>query len=203
MTIKEAEQLTGIKKANIRYYEEVGLIQPKRDSSNRYRDYGREEIAMLKKIKFLRGLDISISDIKNLQRGTVSLAEMMQRKREELRDEMEQTAAIEKLCARIQEQGVYFESLDVEMLSAPTEILETKGRKAVQLDKINQLKKYDQFWMRLIQTAASIFLLVTVFMKIQMGKPVPWWFTLTVGLVVVTAFCAKFLISRKIEKLNG
>lgn len=203
MTIKEAEQLTGIKKANIRYYEEVGLIQPKRDSSNRYRDYGGEEIAMLRKIKFLRGLDVSIPDIKNLQRGTVSLAEMMQRKREELRDEMEQTAAIEKLCARIQEQGVCFESLDVEMLSAPAEILETKGRKAVQLDKINQLNKYDQFWMRLIQTAASIFLLVTVFMKVQMGKQVPWWFTLTVGLVVVTAFCAKFLISRKIEKLNG
>lgn len=203
MTIKEAEQLTGIKKANIRYYEEVGLIKPKRDSSNRYRDYGGEEITMLRKIKFLRGLDVSIPDIKNLQRGTVSLAEMMQRKREELQDEMEQTAAIEKLCARIQEQGVRFDSLDVEMLSVPTKILETKGRKAVQLDKINQLKKYDQFWMRLIQMAASIFLLITVFMKVQMGKQVPWWLTLTVGLVVVTAFCAKFLISRKIEKLNG
>ena len=28
MTIKEVEQLTGMKKANIRYYEDAGLLKP-------------------------------------------------------------------------------------------------------------------------------------------------------------------------------
>ena len=31
MTIKEVEEKVGIKKANIRYYEEMGLIRPARE----------------------------------------------------------------------------------------------------------------------------------------------------------------------------
>ena len=38
MTIKEVEILTGITKANIRFYEKEGLLAPGR-SSNNYREY--------------------------------------------------------------------------------------------------------------------------------------------------------------------
>ncbi|MDD6201101.1 MAG: MerR family transcriptional regulator, partial [Firmicutes bacterium] len=40
MKIKEVEALAGIPKKNIRFYEEQGLLLPKRDSENGYRDYG-------------------------------------------------------------------------------------------------------------------------------------------------------------------
>ena len=37
--IKEAEALTGISRQNIRYYEKMGLLNPKRDAGNGYRKY--------------------------------------------------------------------------------------------------------------------------------------------------------------------
>ena len=58
MKINEVEALVGITKKNIRFYEEQGLINPRRNSENGYRDYGEEEVAVLRQIKLLRKLDL-------------------------------------------------------------------------------------------------------------------------------------------------
>lgn len=39
MNIKEVEKVTGLTKANIRFYEEEGLVCPKRNEQNNYRIY--------------------------------------------------------------------------------------------------------------------------------------------------------------------
>lgn len=39
MTIKEVEQLTNITRQNIRFYEREGLITPRRNPENQYREY--------------------------------------------------------------------------------------------------------------------------------------------------------------------
>ena len=54
MTIKEIEELAGMPRANIRYYEAEGLLSPVR-SENGYRDYSEEDLSILKKIKLLTG----------------------------------------------------------------------------------------------------------------------------------------------------
>ena len=43
MTIKELEARTGMVRANIRYYEEEGLLAPRR-LDNGYRDYSEEDV---------------------------------------------------------------------------------------------------------------------------------------------------------------
>ena len=48
MTIKEVETLTGITKANIRFYEKEGLLAPGR-SSNNYREYSEDDVEHLRK----------------------------------------------------------------------------------------------------------------------------------------------------------
>lgn len=40
MKIQEAEALAGISKKSIRFYEEQGLLTPRRNSENGYREYG-------------------------------------------------------------------------------------------------------------------------------------------------------------------
>ena len=50
MTIKEVEEQVGIKKTNIRYYEEAGLITPDRDRENNYRSYSMEDVELLEEI---------------------------------------------------------------------------------------------------------------------------------------------------------
>ena len=43
MTIKEIETLSGLPRANIRYYESEGLISPKR-AENGYREYSQADV---------------------------------------------------------------------------------------------------------------------------------------------------------------
>ena len=56
LKINEVEALVGITKKNIRFYEEKGLLSPSRNSDNGYRDYGEEEVAVLRRIKLMRKL---------------------------------------------------------------------------------------------------------------------------------------------------
>ena len=62
MKINEVEQQAGITKRNIRFYEQQGLLSPKRNGENGYRDYSEEDVAELKKIKLLRKLSLPIED---------------------------------------------------------------------------------------------------------------------------------------------
>ena len=66
MQIHEIESKTRLTKKSIRYYEEEGLISPKRNALNDYREYDENDLNTLKLIKFLRELNIPINDIKKL-----------------------------------------------------------------------------------------------------------------------------------------
>ena len=56
MKINEVEALVGITRKNIRFYEAEGLLSPRRNSQNGYRDYGETEVEVLRRIKLLRKL---------------------------------------------------------------------------------------------------------------------------------------------------
>ena len=77
MTIKDVESKVGITKANIRYYENEGLISPKRNDANNYREYSEEDIEQLERIKVLRVLGVPISDIRELKNGKATLENVM------------------------------------------------------------------------------------------------------------------------------
>ena len=70
MKINEVESLAGITKKNIRFYEEQGLLSPRRNPENGYRDYGDEEVQVLRRIKLLRKLDVPIEEIRLMLQGT-------------------------------------------------------------------------------------------------------------------------------------
>lgn len=77
MTIKEMEQLTGMARANIRFYEQEGLILPRRQE-NGYRVYTREDGETLLRIKLLRSMEIPLEEIKGLQAGSQALSSALQ-----------------------------------------------------------------------------------------------------------------------------
>ena len=68
-SIKELADLSGISTRTLRYYDEIGLLTPKRDESNLYRVYGEEEVDRLQQILFYRELDVSLNDIQLLLSG--------------------------------------------------------------------------------------------------------------------------------------
>ena len=63
MLIKEGCSLTGLTKKAISYYEKQGLIEV-RKGNNGYREYSKEDVALLNEISLYRKLDIAIKDIK-------------------------------------------------------------------------------------------------------------------------------------------
>ena len=74
MKINEVEALVGITKKNIRFYEEQGLLSPKRNSENSYRDYADEEVQTLQRIKLMRKLGVPIEDIRIMLTGSHTVA---------------------------------------------------------------------------------------------------------------------------------
>jgi DNA-binding transcriptional MerR regulator len=71
--IKEVEELVGVTKKNIRFYEKEGLLSPGRESENSYRDYDMADVRRLQDIKLLRKLDMPISDIRCVLEGKTPL----------------------------------------------------------------------------------------------------------------------------------
>ena len=64
MKINQVEELVGITKKNIRFYEEQGLISPERNRDNGYREYSLKDVELLNKIKLLRSVDVPIEEIR-------------------------------------------------------------------------------------------------------------------------------------------
>lgn len=104
--IKEVEELTGISRQNIRYYEKQGLLTPHRNRTNAYREYSDQDIWRLKQIKFFRKLNMPIEEIRKLMNGDITLLEAVERQKEQLADERSQLEAALKFCGKIKESSL-------------------------------------------------------------------------------------------------
>ena len=62
--IGDLAEYAGISKRTLRYYDEIGLLKPKKTSHSGYRWYGPEEVNRLQQILFYRELDFELGVIK-------------------------------------------------------------------------------------------------------------------------------------------
>ena len=91
MKIKYVEELVGITKKNIRFYEEQGLLAPDR-AENGYREYGQADVDRLMQIKLLRKLGVPIEEIKRIFQGSIHLDDCLDRHLAELERQKENLA---------------------------------------------------------------------------------------------------------------
>lgn len=112
MNTKQMEELTGITRQNIRYYEKLNLLEPVRDPENAYRDYSNEDVRRLKLIKMLRMLDMPIKEIGQVLNGNVSLQEAVAKQQENLAKQQKQLQAALEVCTDIRKDKS--ESIDVD-----------------------------------------------------------------------------------------
>ena len=111
MTSKEMEARSGVPRANIRYYESEGLLSPAR-AKNGYRDYSEADLAALEKIKLLRRLGVGVEELKELQKGSRSLAEALDGRLAALAGERGTLERVEQVCGELRRSGQTFETLD-------------------------------------------------------------------------------------------
>lgn len=99
-TIQKLSQMAGISTRTLRYYDEIGLLQPARLSSSGYRIYGRAEIDRLQQILFYRELGISLDRIKTiLTAPSFDTANALKEHREKL---LERKAQLEQLITNVE-----------------------------------------------------------------------------------------------------
>lgn len=79
MRTKQLEEMLGITKEALRYYEKEGLIKPEMDENN-YRNYLQSDIDVLKLILMLRSMEISIDEIKLILNNELSIREALKTK---------------------------------------------------------------------------------------------------------------------------
>ena len=124
MKINEVEALVGITKKNIRFYEEQGLLSPRRNSENGYRDYGQEEVDTLRQIKLLRKLGVPLEEIRRMQAGRITVADGMRRHLVTLEREQRSLEQSMELCRCLKNREERLAELDAGSLLAEMEQME-------------------------------------------------------------------------------
>ena len=127
MKINEVEAQVGITKKNIRFYEEQGLLSPRRNSENGYRDYGQEEVDTLRQIKLLRKLGVPLEEIRRMQAGRITVADGMRRHLVTLEREQRSLEQSMELCRCLKNREERLAELDAGSLLAEMEQMEQAG----------------------------------------------------------------------------
>lgn len=110
MNIKEIEERSGLTRANIRYYEQEGLLAPAR-RENKYRDYSEEDLETLLRIALLRSLGFSLEEIRRLQSGEADFAAAMRERSAALESEGQRLLTARNVCDAISREVTSYSAL--------------------------------------------------------------------------------------------
>lgn len=204
MKINEVEQQAGITKKNIRFYEQQGLISPRRNMENGYRDYDKEDILTLKKIKLLRKLSLPIEEIRKIQCGDLLLTDALQRQLIVLDRERINLQETSRLCKSLMEDRCQYPSLFPDEYLERMVEMEREGTKFANVDRNDIIRRK-----RGSMIAAGVFILIMVFLigAFIWGytvDPIPFWLIGVLVLLPVLVILAviKTLIQR-IREIEG
>ena len=170
MKINQVEQLVGITKGNIRFYEKEGLLAPGRNNDNGYRDYSDADVAWLKKIKLLRMLDVPIEEILRLKSGQLTLEDAMGRHMIQLQRRQANLAAAQGVCAQIRDSRSQLDALDADRVLEGMERQEQEGTKFMNVGKQDKLTRY----VSPVGAAAVVLVMMAAFIAL-----IVWGFTVS------------------------
>lgn len=202
MKINEVEALVGITKKNIRFYEEKGLVSPKRNETNGYREYSEEDVEVLRKIKLLRQLSVPIEEILKLQNGHFTLEDCMHRHMILLDRETDNIFQSRQICARIVEDGEQFFNMNTGKYLLMMDSMEKEGVRFVNVRNVDKRRRGS-----IISTVVMIFLMIATILFLvwaQSVDPIPMpiitIFVAIPGAVIIGVLVA---LKQRMEQLEG
>ncbi len=143
MKINQVEELVGITKKNIRFYEEQGLICPERNRDNGYREYSLKDVELLNKIKLLRRLEVPIEEIKRLEIGEISVTDCLDRHISHFTHRQQELDVMREMCREMIEADVQFDNLQADSYLEEMKKLEKGGIRFMDVNKTD-IKKSKQ-----------------------------------------------------------
>ena len=140
MKIKQVEELVGITKKNIRFYEDQGLLEVKR-ADNGYREYGLEDVKRLQEIRLLRKLAIPIEDMRQMYGGEKSLRSCLEYQMGEMERQKKNLRQIQAFCEELLNADTSLETLNAPQCLEQMERLEKEGTNFMDVRKTDVHKK--------------------------------------------------------------
>ena len=202
MFINEVENIVKLSKKAIRYYEQEGLIRPKRNDNNDYRLYTEEDINRLKIIKFLRELGVSISELKKLNNHELDLKDCLKKRIANIEAEEENYLKVKNMCLEIIEADETYEKIDITKYFQNINILNKEG---FTMHEIKSNKKKKIFGAVLSSLIFGLFFLIPAIIFIVMGyveysAKISYLF----ALIFLIPFIAIVInLIKRIEEING
>ena len=174
MKIKQVEELVGITKKNIRYYEEQGLLQIER-AENGYREYHQKDVIRLQEIKLLRKIDISIEEMRALFEQKESLQICLEQHLKELEHRKGSLGKMQEICERMIQEHLSLDTLDAEACLEEVEKMEKEGVKFMDLNRTDVHRK--KMTGAIVGAAVMIVLMVCSMLLVIWANtqdPIPW-----------------------------
>lgn len=141
MRINKVEEIVGITKKNIRFYEEKGLLTPERNAENGYREYSEDDVITLQKIKLLRQLSIPIEEILKLQQGYLTLEDCMRRHIIALDREEENVKQKKAICKQLEAGGEQLSNMDTDKYLLLMKEMEKEGVRFMNVEHVDKRRK--------------------------------------------------------------
>lgn len=175
MTIKEVEERTGLTRSNIRFYEKEKLIEPLRNDKNGYRDYSEKDVENIKKIAYLRTLEISVEDIRNIISDKVPLAKVIEKQTTTIQTQIEGLNKAKTMCERMLESGnISFDELQVEKYVADLDTYWSDNKPVFKLDSVSFLYIWGSLIIWVIITSLCLIIGILSYAKLPSEIPVQW-----------------------------
>ena len=175
MQINEVVSVVGLSRKSIRYYEEQGLLTPKRNKENDYRIYSEEDIKILKTLKFLRELDVSINDIKKLQKNELTLADCMKERIEKIKDYENNYKKIKNICHEIYTNNETYHKIDINKYTQEINILNKEGFTMRNLKSDHSKKIKEAILSTILYNIIFIFMIILfTYLQFTETEKIPW-----------------------------
>lgn len=205
MKIYQVEELVGITKKNIRFYEDQKLLCPKRNPQNDYREYSLEDVRQLEKIKLLRKLSVPIEEIRLIETGKLSLTQSMNRQIERIEKEEQNAELMKELCARLRDETTDLKTLNASFYLSEMDKMESQGTKFkdIQKEDINRKKKSGAV------AAAGVFCLILIIsfiatLFVYRAEPKILGPVIVTGLILIGLVVGIIIaLIQRIKEING
>ena len=206
MKINEVEALAGIAKKNIRFYEEQGLISPRRNPENGYRDYAEEDVLVLRRIRLLRKLDVPIDEIRLMLSGTHTVGDSMRRHLISLERQQRNLQQAMELCQELAYQDIPISQLDTDALLARMETLEQAGTSFRDVTTQDIKKRYIApvvvtVLVVIIMTALSGMLLWALTISPEDAPPI-WFVLVIIGFFAAVGVGCVAALTQRIQEIQ-
>ena len=128
MTIKEVEKKLNISRANIRFYEKEGLLEPVRND-NEYRNYSESDLKRLENILLFRKCNISIENIRLIFNGVKNIDEVFKEQIDVIENEVKALEGAKAVCKKLAQDKSSIDKFDTDKYINMITNEEQKGNK--------------------------------------------------------------------------